>query len=671
MPLELNPQATATLIVEEDFFILKGIKFNHKGEYLEESQYLQLIKDVRKRRQFFRNISGKMYCSICLTVLVDIEKMDLVEVLKDHKSLSTKSNNHLNHLLTKRHNVANWKIVANDNNAHSRQTNILTSENKLMCDDIYEGPLVKQLRWALVNDLSNGIISAEGLAESNLVKVAFHNANAKVPCGSTIINNLCLCYDEILKNISTELQMAKLIVSMIDIWSGPNKISYIGLSLCYLVAKCKLVGDTMHNCQLQCVNTNEEATSLEIKNRIVAICPLVDSTTHDADSIKSTVYFILTNTYGISSERLFLLIGDNASVNLASANLMGIPFIGCMAHTMNLTIKDILTGDSFGELEALQIKVNAIISLFNKSPIAKSQAEISKAVKGYSKTRFNSYFNSLSCIWKLKNKINQFFENIYVPRRSRQRSQEAYEFEDPTAELPERFDLDSRDYNLIYILLKFKDSFDKAIRRYSFAKSRVGDIIPIYKCLQNEVDLTYNALMNSFGTDTEDGRNIGRKRDNEEFPLLIKQCIAKRYNKIAKDPLIVGAYLICGDRMWEHDEVPKTANMSRTCSYYAYLESIKIVGTGMDEELSLYEEVINYLVRMITTLQMYNIGIANVAINSVDARREIESWVNLSISQYIRTSLIALSGKFTKQVDWCRIAIDSPIVANLGIFKFI
>ena len=172
--------------------------------------------------------------------------------------------------------------------------------------------------------------------------------------------------------------------------------------------------------------------------------------------------------------------------------------------------------------------------------------------------------------------------------------------------------------------------------------------------------------MAAFGTDTEDGRNIGSFEENSQFVQLVKQCIDNRYKSLSKNLLLVSAYLICGDRMWEHLEVPKiTANM--TSSYYVYLERINCPGTGNNVNKSLYEEAVDYLVNMVGTLKLYKIG-TEVDTSSATNKREIESWINLSLPQYIRTSLVAESRKYTKRVDWARLAIENAVVANLGIF---
>ena len=333
-----------------------------------------------------------------------------------------------------------------------------------------------------------------------------------------------------------------------------------------------------------------------------------------------------------------------------------------MAHTMNLTFKDILTGDDFAVLEDLQVKINnSILALFNRSPVAKAQAEIAKAVRGYSSTRFNSWMNSIFCINQLKSKINHFFEHVFVPRRAVQAA--AYDFQ-RQVEIPAKFDLDEEDYSIIFILLQYKNSFDKAICRFSEGNSRIKDIIPIYHCLQTEVETTSTRLIASFGLNTEDGRNIGDRRTNEPFIALIKDCIDNRYNGIKKNPLIIGAYLICGDRMWESKQVPKiTANM--TSKFYTYLNDIKVVGTGIDASKSLFNEVLDYLVRMVNTLRMYNVG-TEKRLEDATIRRELESWINLSLPLYIKTSLVALDRKYTKTVDWKRLAIENATVSNLG-----
>ena len=91
------------------------------------------------------------------------------------------------------------------------------------------------------------------MSNLSLAKVAFNQANAKVPVGATIINNLIMCFQNMLKVISKELKMAKLIVAVIDIWTGPNKQSYIGVIFSYLSGKCQHPLDDLHSCERNCL----------------------------------------------------------------------------------------------------------------------------------------------------------------------------------------------------------------------------------------------------------------------------------------------------------------------------------------------------------------------------------------------------------------------------------
>ena len=487
-----------------------------------------------------------------------------------------------------------------------------------------------------------------------------------MPVGKTIINNLLVCFDEVLKSLSKELKLATVICAMIDLWSGANKITYIGLFLTFIMGTCKHVG-VVHDCEELCINDLEHASYLSIKTRLVGLCPLLDSKTHDSNSIQSTIVHILTNTYGINKNRLYALVRDNAAVNPATAQLLDIQFHGCMAHTMNLAIKDIITGDLdlFGELEELQVKVNAIIAFFNKSSIGKAQAEITKAVHGYCKVRFLTYFGSLDCVYKLKDKIAHFFENVWALTRPRQRDR--YDFNEGQ-NLPDKFDLEANDYCVMYILLKFKDSFDKATKMYSSTKARISHVIPIYADLQKEVRDKCNEINLLFTQNTLESRKVGTRSRNGQIPVIAQAAITRRWDKIAEDKLIVGAYLIAGDRLWDYQKIPNPAP-NLTSNFYSYLESIKKPGSGSDSEnmnSSLYNEVVEHLVSMVRDLRYYGIGSAQIpAVDQI--RRDIKNWINKPLSEYISSYLIVNDeGKFTKDVHWQKVKITNAVVSDLG-----
>ena len=457
--------------------------------------------------------------------------------------------------------------------------------------------------------------------------------------------------------------MAKVIVAIIDIWTGLNKESYIGVVFSYLRGKCKRPVDELHSCEIHCLNSLEHAADLTPHKQLVALCPLIDSKHHDANSIKATLQYIMTQTYGINERRIHLLVGDNAAVNPATANLLDISFHGCMAHTINLSIKDILTGDSYGELEEIQIKVNSIIAFFNRSTTAKAQAEISRAIRGFCKTRFNSYFGSLNCIYKLKDKVTFFFERVFVARVSNY-NRDDYDFETGAAIAPEKFDLEENDYRIIYIMLKFKDTFDKSIKMYSSAKSKIGDVLPIYHQLQEEVETICDTVRSNFDQLTEEGRLVGKARHNAHYLRVIQDSINSRYAAMSKSVLIVGAYLVAGSRTWEFNKIP-TELSGVTSQFYSYVESIQVAGTGNDPEKTLYEEVLDHLVNMIKDLRHYNIG-AILEPSDAQIRRDIKNWIEKPLSEYIISYSIVGTDGFIKQVDWKRVKQTNAVVSDLG-----
>lgn len=143
--------------------------------------------------------------------------------------------------------------------------------------------------------------------------------------------------------------------------------------------------------------------------------------------------------------------------------------------------------------------------------------------------------------------------------------------------------------------------------------------------------------------------------------------LLNRYLKIAKDKMIIGAYLICGNRLWEFKEIPKiVANM--TCRYDVYLESIQIVGTGNEIGKSLFEEVVEYLVSMAKDIRYYGIG-STTAPNDAQIKRDITNWVTMSLAEYMSSKLVVENGQFIKQVDWQRVKITNAVVSDLGIYK--
>ena len=100
--------------------------------------------------------------------------------------------------------------------------------------------------------------------------------------------------------------MAKLIVVTTDIGTGSNKIPHIGISFSYLMGVCRSPGDLNHSCNSFCLNAIDHASTLQMRERIVACCPLLDAKTHDANSIQATLLHVLTHTWYICRKVVFV-----------------------------------------------------------------------------------------------------------------------------------------------------------------------------------------------------------------------------------------------------------------------------------------------------------------------------------------------------------------------------
>ena len=153
-----EPNSRSILIVEDDYFVLKGFRFGKNGEFLEENEY-RTLKDIDNKKLLFRMINGLTYCAICLTIQIDIRQISLEDALLIVKNKDTKNGNHFVHLTTTKHNPQQWSFRS-VRHTNTNQTTIAPSSSQaMMLETVFEGSMVKQLRWALVLDLANGKIS--------------------------------------------------------------------------------------------------------------------------------------------------------------------------------------------------------------------------------------------------------------------------------------------------------------------------------------------------------------------------------------------------------------------------------------------------------------------------------------------------------------------------------
>ena len=154
---------------------------------------------------------------------------------------------------------------------------------------------------------------------------------------------------------------------MTDMWTSRSNESYLGVIATYMLS----IGESEFDC--------------EYKSRLISMLPCPTPESHDNESIRDALDYVLRETYDCSTGKIFCLVGDNAAVNHSVATNLGVHFMGCCSHKMNLVYKDLL--DSIPRLLLLKIKVSAVVSFFHRSHIAVHAAELSRALKTYTKTR--------------------------------------------------------------------------------------------------------------------------------------------------------------------------------------------------------------------------------------------------------------------------------------------
>ena len=89
-------------------------------------------------------------------------------------------------MYSKMHNPLKWKPNRTPRNSrvNGSSNQMLLTQNhdqEVVVDTLFDGSFVQQLRWALIQDISSGIISAESLSKCALAKVAFKQTGAPVP----------------------------------------------------------------------------------------------------------------------------------------------------------------------------------------------------------------------------------------------------------------------------------------------------------------------------------------------------------------------------------------------------------------------------------------------------------------------------------------------------------
>lgn len=223
------------------------------------------------------------------------------------------------------------------------------------------------------------LIIMTGMAFS-MVENPYLRSRSNLPtiCRKTFMKYMNLMSEEVFKNIKKELPDKFGLI--LDGWKASNTVHYIGIYATYPVA------------------------SVRVKT-LLAICPFVYERDHGADSYYATIEATL-EYYGKTLANLYWFTTVNTSVNRSLANKLGIPFVGCYAHKLNLIIKHWLSDvhdDTIENVRKVMIHLrNSIPAAYLREVQEDEGQPLLKALKD-NDTRWSSIFNMLQRFVKLQN----------------------------------------------------------------------------------------------------------------------------------------------------------------------------------------------------------------------------------------------------------------------------
>lgn len=153
-------------------------------------------------------------------------------------------------------------------------------------------------------------------------------------------------YETCLAQVQEELQLnAESVCLTSDIWTSSVNDAYLGLTAHYI--------DNNFN--------------------------MKSAGAHTAENIKETVMRILEQFK--LTEKVLIIVSDNASNMKSAVERMGFRHFGCYAHTINLIVKYCTTEHTADEMvKNLIIKVKSIVSYYKKSAKATEKLTIAGCI---------------------------------------------------------------------------------------------------------------------------------------------------------------------------------------------------------------------------------------------------------------------------------------------------
>jgi hypothetical protein len=137
----------------------------------------------------------------------------------------------------------------------------------------------------------------------------------------------------------------------------------------------------------------------------LAFTPLLDESSATADSYKETLESTL-GVYGLTTDKVKLLIADNCSTNKSVAHKLGWKFLGCASHRLSLAGKEIMKGS--------MDKIDKVFSLFSELRKPKLMAKLRQYTSlspiTRNEIRFNGTADGIRRYFELKETLDKMAE---------------------------------------------------------------------------------------------------------------------------------------------------------------------------------------------------------------------------------------------------------------------
>ena len=157
----------------------------------------------------------------------------------------------------------------------------------------------------------------------------------------------------------------------------------------------------------------------EARRPLLAIAPPYDETHLDARGQYDFIGDVL-ELFGKEKSNVLYLVADNASVNRATADLLGVPLIGCASHKLNLDVQDF-----YRSHERVLDKINGLMKTLRTLKQAgklRRSTDLSPIIRNV--TRWTSTFAMMSRYLELEPFLDQndeaIVDNILGPRDKQQ-----------------------------------------------------------------------------------------------------------------------------------------------------------------------------------------------------------------------------------------------------------